>query len=144
MPMSMGSYNKFNTLVYLGEETITKENLNSTHLKFCCPAMQTPSVIVIMFQTLTVRFKESEILLAEGVRSAPTGDARWVCGSAVATHGMRALHSKGRGRCEWRREARVVGVGMGGSNQYEVGPGGDGCRDQALWRGRIEQNGKVA
>ena len=38
------SYTKYDILIRLGKGTTTKRTLNSSHLKFCWPAMQTPSV----------------------------------------------------------------------------------------------------
>ena len=38
------SYTNYNTLVHFSEGMTMERDLNSTHLKFCCLAMQTPSV----------------------------------------------------------------------------------------------------
>ena len=38
------SYTGYNILICLDGRTTTEGYLNSTHLKFCCSAMQTPSV----------------------------------------------------------------------------------------------------
>ena len=40
----LGRYNtEYNTLICLDGGMTTEGNINSTHLKFCCPALQTPS-----------------------------------------------------------------------------------------------------
>ena len=57
---------------------------------------------------------------------APAGGACWVCGSTVGVHGAQASPSKGRERRSWRREARMVEVGVGGRSRQEGGVAGGG------------------